>query len=81
MKLASRQWSAASLTLCAMLFALWSVADAQQPATVYRIGYLSSLDPAREYSHLEGIRLSLHVRRGETEPGGARSCNSTSAAI
>jgi putative ABC transport system substrate-binding protein len=43
-----------------MLFALCSVAEAQQPVAVYRIGYLSSLDPARESSHLEGIRLSLH---------------------
>jgi hypothetical protein len=32
------------LTLCAMLFALCSSAEAQQPTKVPRIGYLSNTD-------------------------------------
>src|SRR5262245_38056954 len=46
-------------TLCAVLFALCSSADAQQPKKVFRIGYLSSLDPASESARSEGIRLVL----------------------
>ena len=47
------------LTLCAMLFALCSFADAQQPKKVPRIGYLSPRDPASESSRSETIRLAL----------------------
>ena len=36
------------LTLCAMLIALCSSAQAQQPKKVLRVGYLSALDSARE---------------------------------
>ena len=47
------------LTLCAMLFALCSSAEAQQPKKVPRIGYLSSVDPASESTRSEAIRLAL----------------------
>ena len=47
------------LTLCAMLFALCWSAEAQQPAKVYRIGYLSPVDPATDSARAEGIRLAL----------------------
>jgi putative ABC transport system substrate-binding protein len=47
------------LTLCAMLLALCSVAEAQQPKKVTRIGYLSAQDPARESARSEAFRLAL----------------------
>ena len=47
------------LTLCAMLFALCSSAEAQQPKKVPRIGYLSSGDPASESIRSEPIRAAL----------------------
>jgi len=47
------------LTRCAMLFALSFPVEAQQPAKVPRIGYLSSLAPATESARAEGIRLAL----------------------
>jgi putative tryptophan/tyrosine transport system substrate-binding protein len=47
------------LTLCAMLFALCSSAEAQQPKKIPRIGYLSPLDPATDFPRSEGIRLAL----------------------
>ncbi|HXV79311.1 MAG TPA: ABC transporter substrate-binding protein, partial [Candidatus Binatia bacterium] len=47
------------LVVGAMLFALCSSADAQQPKKVHRIGYLSSQDPARESARSEAIRLAL----------------------
>ena len=50
------------LTLCAMLFALCSSAEAQQPKKVPRIGYLSQLDLAGESSRSEPIRLALRER-------------------
>jgi putative tryptophan/tyrosine transport system substrate-binding protein len=64
MKVVSSQWSVVSksvvcLALCAMLFALCSSADGQQPKKVPRIGYLSSGDPASESTRAEGIRLGL----------------------
>jgi putative ABC transport system substrate-binding protein len=46
-------------TLCAMLFALCSSVQAQQPKKVPRIGYLSSLDQARDSTRFEAIRLGL----------------------
>src|SRR4249920_2797953 len=50
------------LTLCAMLFALCAAAEAQQPKKVFRIGYLSSTDPARESARSGEIRLALRER-------------------
>jgi putative ABC transport system substrate-binding protein len=47
------------LSLCAMLFALCVSAEAQQPKKVFRIGYLSSSDPATESVRAEAIRLAL----------------------
>ena len=47
------------LALCAMLFALCSSAEAQQPKKVPRIGYLSATDPASESARSEAIRLAL----------------------
>jgi hypothetical protein len=45
------------VALCAVLVALCSSAEAQQPKKVPRIGYLSALDPATESTRSEGIRL------------------------
>ena len=50
------------LTLCAMLFALCSPTDAQQPAKIWRIGYLSSGNTATDSARTEGIRLALGER-------------------
>jgi putative tryptophan/tyrosine transport system substrate-binding protein len=47
------------LTLCAVLFALCTSAEAQQPKKVPRIGYLVSSDPATESTRSEAIRLAL----------------------
>jgi len=64
MKGVDRQWSLArtsafcfalSVILCALCFS----AEAQQPKKVFRIGYLSSGDPASESPRAEGIRLAL----------------------
>jgi putative tryptophan/tyrosine transport system substrate-binding protein len=51
-----------NFALCAMLFALCSSAEAQQPTKVFRIGYLSSVDPATESTRSEAIRLALRQR-------------------
>jgi ABC-type uncharacterized transport system substrate-binding protein len=47
------------LTLCTLLFAHCLPAEAQQPKRAPRIGYLSALDPARESTRTEAIRLAL----------------------
>jgi putative tryptophan/tyrosine transport system substrate-binding protein len=47
------------LTLCAILFALCVPAEAQQPAKIPRIGYLSNVDAATDSARSEGIRLAL----------------------
>ena len=49
-------------TLAAMLFALCSSAEAQQPKKVSRIGYLSNTDAATDSARTEGIRLALRER-------------------
>ena len=61
MKVVRNRWSAANpaLALCAVLFAFCVSAHAQQPKKVFRIGYLSSRDPATESSRTEAIRLAL----------------------
>src|SRR5438094_8163309 len=43
----------------AVLLALGSLADAQQPKKVPRIGYLSSVDASSESTRAEAIRLAL----------------------
>ncbi|HEU4340764.1 MAG TPA: hypothetical protein VFU31_04270 [Candidatus Binatia bacterium] len=45
--------------LATFLLTTLPLADAQQPKKVPRIGYLSSLDPARESARAEAIRLAL----------------------
>jgi hypothetical protein len=47
------------LTLCAMLLALCSFAQAQQPKKVFRIGYLSSTNPPTESVRSEAIGVAL----------------------
>jgi ABC-type uncharacterized transport system substrate-binding protein len=47
------------LALCAMLFALCSSVEAQQPKKILRIGYLVSSDRATEFTRSEAIRLAL----------------------
>jgi putative ABC transport system substrate-binding protein len=42
-----------------MLIALGFPAEAQQPKKVQRLGYLSSSDPANEFTRAEAIRLAL----------------------
>ena len=51
-----------ALALCAWLFALCSSATAQQAKKVFRIGYLASLDPARESARAVAIRMALRER-------------------
>src|SRR5688572_3027042 len=46
------------LTFCSMLFALCFSAEAQQPK-IFRIGYLSAVNPASETDRSEAIRLAL----------------------
>ena len=48
-----------SILIAVMLFAVAAIAEAQQPKTVPRIGYLSALEPARESTRSEAIRLAL----------------------
>src|SRR5213593_2375307 len=48
-----------ALRLCALLLALSLFAQAQQPKKVLRLGYLSSVDAARESTRAEAIRLAL----------------------
>jgi putative ABC transport system substrate-binding protein len=47
------------VALNAMLFALCLPAEAQQPKKIYRIGYLSSVEPAADSPIAEAIRKSL----------------------
>ena len=47
--------------LAIILLAAVSIADAQQPKKVPRIGYFSSNDPATESSRAEAIRLALRA--------------------
>jgi len=48
-----------SFAVCAMLFALCSSAEAQQPTKIPRIGYLSALDSVSESDRSDGVRLGL----------------------
>ena len=51
-----------SFALCAVLLALCSSAEAQQPTKVHRIGFLASSDQASNFARLEAIRLALRER-------------------
>jgi hypothetical protein len=55
------------LTLCAMLFALCSSAEAQQSTKVPRIGFLSAASTSAIAARIEGFRHGLRdwVYRGE----------------
>ena len=48
--------------LFGVMLAVALIADAQQPKKVFRIGYLSSSDPATESTRSEAIRLALRER-------------------
>lgn len=48
------------MLLAFVLVVAGAVAEAQQPKKIWRIGYLSSIDPANESARAEGIRLALH---------------------
>src|SRR5499426_4524367 len=54
------------LTLCSLLFALSLPVKAQQPRKIFRIGYLSSTDPATDSRRSEPIRAALR-KLGYTE--------------
>ena len=47
------------LGLCALLFALCSSVDAEQPKKLFRIGYLSNADQASDSSRAEAFRRAL----------------------
>jgi hypothetical protein len=47
-----------SILVAVVLLALGVIAEAQQPKKVFRIGYLSALDPALESARAEAIRLA-----------------------
>jgi putative ABC transport system substrate-binding protein len=51
-----------SILVAMVLLALGVTAEAQQPKKVFRIGYLSALDPARESARSEAIKLALRER-------------------
>ncbi len=55
-----------SILVAVVLLVLGVIAEAQQPTKVFRIGYLSSTNPARESARFEAIRLALR-ERGYTE--------------
>ena len=50
------------VSLCVVIFAFCSYAEAQQPKKIPRIGYLSAADAATESTRSEGIRLALRER-------------------
>ena len=54
--------AALSSLLAVVLLAVGVITQAQQPAKVSRIGYLSNTDPASESARVEGIRLALSER-------------------
>jgi putative ABC transport system substrate-binding protein len=51
-----------TFALCATLLAFNLHAEAQQPKKIWRIGYLSSVNPVNESARADGIRLALHER-------------------
>jgi putative ABC transport system substrate-binding protein len=51
-----------SILIAVVLLVLGVIAEAQQPAKVPRIGYLSAQDPAGESARFEAIRLALRER-------------------
>jgi putative tryptophan/tyrosine transport system substrate-binding protein len=57
-KIQNLKW-AAFIAIVVLLVGCVGMAEAQQPKKVPQIGYLSSLDPARESARAEAIRLAL----------------------
>ena len=51
-----------SILIAVVLLAVGVISEAQQPKKVFRMGYLSSGDAARESARVEGIRLALRER-------------------
>jgi len=51
-----------SILVAVVLLALGVTAEAQETKKVSRLGYLSSLDPARESPRSEAIRLAFRNR-------------------
>jgi putative tryptophan/tyrosine transport system substrate-binding protein len=51
-----------SILVAVVLLAVTVIAQAQQPKKVYRIGYLSQFEPAREFPRSEAIRRALRER-------------------
>jgi putative tryptophan/tyrosine transport system substrate-binding protein len=56
---AMRKAAVPSILVVMVLLAVAVIAEAQQPKKVPRIGYLSGLDPARDSTRAEAIRLAL----------------------
>ena len=48
-----------ALALCATIFVLFTLADAQQPKKVARLGYISATDPATDSPRAQAIRKGL----------------------
>jgi putative ABC transport system substrate-binding protein len=57
-KIQNRKWLRLSV-FAFMIVVVGAVAEAQQPKKVFRIGYLSSVDPASESTRSEPFRLGL----------------------
>jgi putative tryptophan/tyrosine transport system substrate-binding protein len=69
-----------SILAATLAFVLGFPAEAQQPKTVFRIGYLSSSDPVtdrriegirqrlREFGYIEGQNITIEYRYGEGKP-------------
>jgi putative ABC transport system substrate-binding protein len=62
MRCAVKQVAVPAILVAVILFAVAVIAEAQQPKKVFRIGYLSAADPARESPRAEAIRLALRER-------------------
>jgi putative tryptophan/tyrosine transport system substrate-binding protein len=65
MNVVSSQWSVVSkkifsFALCAMLFALYLPAEAQQPGKIFRIGYLDNSSASGNAPLLEAFRQEMH---------------------
>src|SRR5215475_8131992 len=54
--------AAVPILVVVILLTVAVVTVAQQPKKVFRIGYLSSLDPATDSPRAEGLRLALRER-------------------
>src|SRR5262249_7248403 len=62
MRCAMKRAAVPSILVAVVLLALGVTAEAQQPAKIPRIGYLSNADAATDSARAEGIRLALRER-------------------